>query len=70
MPLRPYPGRPVRRRPRNHFRDLVGALIFGMLSNGLILMNVSEGWQLTIRGLVIVDAVALDRYRNKGGART
>ena len=49
---------------------LVGALIIAVLSNGLILIDVSEGWQLTIRGLVIVDAVALDRYRNKGGART
>ena len=49
---------------------LVGALIIAVLSNGLILMNVSEIWQLIIKGLVIIGAVALDRYRNQGGART
>jgi ribose transport system permease protein len=52
------------------FGTLVGALIIAVLSNGLILMNVSEVWQLIIKGLVIVGAVALDRYRNKGSART
>src|SRR3954451_18824020 len=52
------------------FSTLVGALIIAVLSNGLILMNVSEVWQLIIKGLVIVGAVALDRYRNKGIART
>ena len=45
-------------------------LIIAVLSNGLILMNVSDVWQLIIKGLVIVGAVALDRYRNKGSART
>src|SRR5690349_6546645 len=49
---------------------LVGALIIAVLSNGLILMNVTEIWQLIIKGLVIIGAVALDRYRNQGGART
>jgi len=49
---------------------LVGALIIAVLSNGLILMNVTEVWQLIIKGLVIIGAVALDRYRNQGGART
>jgi ribose transport system permease protein len=49
---------------------LVGALIIAVLSNGLILMNVSEIWQLIIKGLVIIVAVTLDRYRNKGSART
>ncbi|HET6469417.1 MAG TPA: ribose ABC transporter permease [Geminicoccaceae bacterium] len=49
---------------------LVGALIIAVLSNGLILMNVSEIWQFIIKGLVIIGAVALDRYRLKGSART
>jgi len=33
------------------FGTLVGALIIAVLSNGLILMNVSEVWQLIIKGL-------------------
>lgn len=49
---------------------LVGALIIAVLSNGLILMNVSEIWQFIVKGLVIIGAVALDRYRLKGSART
>jgi ribose transport system permease protein len=48
---------------------LIGALIIAVLSNGLILMNVSEVWQFIIKGLVIIGAVTLDRYRHKG-ART
>ena len=49
---------------------LVGALIIAVLSNGLILTGVSDIWQFIIKGLVIIAAVALDRYRLQGGART
>jgi len=49
---------------------LVGALIIAVLTNGLILTGVSDIWQFIIKGLVIVGAVALDRYRLKGSART
>ena len=49
---------------------LVGALIIAVLSNGLILIGVSDIWQYIVKGLVIIAAVALDRYRQKGGART
>ncbi|MFC6487453.1 ABC transporter permease subunit [Nitratireductor sp. GCM10026969] len=49
---------------------LVGALIIAILSNGLILTGVSDIWQFIIKGLVIIAAVALDRYRLQGGART
>ncbi|TCT34748.1 ribose transport system permease protein [Martelella mediterranea] len=42
---------------------LVGALIIAVLSNGLILVGVSDIWQYIIKGLVIIGAVALDRYR-------
>ncbi|WP_249115810.1 ribose ABC transporter permease [Azoarcus sp. L1K30] len=48
---------------------LVGALIIAVLSNGLILVGVSDIWQYIIKGLVIIGAVALDRYR-QSGART
>jgi len=49
---------------------LIGALIIAVLSNGLILIGVSDVWQFIIKGLVIIGAVALDRYRLKGSART
>ncbi|GEP01619.1 ABC transporter permease [Methylobacterium haplocladii] len=48
---------------------LIGALIIAVLSNGLILLGVSDIWQFIIKGLVIVGAVALDRFRQPG-ART
>ncbi|MFT4148884.1 MAG: ABC transporter permease [Paracoccaceae bacterium] len=49
---------------------LIGALIIAVLSNGLILIGISDIWQYIIKGLVIIVAVTLDRYRLKGGART
>jgi ribose transport system permease protein len=49
---------------------LIGALIIAILTNGLILVGVSDIWQFIIKGLVIIGAVALDRYRLQGSART
>lgn len=49
---------------------LVGALIIAVLSNGLILTGVSDIWQYIIKGLVIIGAVALDRYRLVKAARS
>ncbi|NPT53784.1 ABC transporter permease subunit [Paraburkholderia elongata] len=49
---------------------LIGALIIAVLSNGLVLLGVSDIWQYIIKGLVIIGAVALDRYRQRGSART
>ncbi|MEP7457496.1 ribose ABC transporter permease [Phyllobacterium sp. SB3] len=49
---------------------LIGALIIAVLSNGLILTGVSDVWQFIIKGLVIIGAVALDRYRLKSSSRT
>jgi ribose transport system permease protein len=49
---------------------LIGALIIAALTNGLVLLGVSDIWQFIIKGLVIIGAVALDRLRLKGGART
>lgn len=45
---------------------LVGALILGVLSNGLVLMNVPFFYQQVIKGLVIVFAIALDSLRRFG----
>lgn len=38
---------------------LVGSLMMGMLSNGLILMGLSVSWQMMIKGLIILIAVAV-----------
>ncbi|MFJ2987409.1 ribose ABC transporter permease [Collimonas sp. NPDC087041] len=48
---------------------LIGALIIAVLTNGLVLLGVSDIWQYIIKGIVIIGAVALDRYR-QSGART
>ncbi|RNL82554.1 ABC transporter permease [Halostreptopolyspora alba] len=45
-------------------RTLIGAMIIGVLSNGLLLMNVPFFYQLIIKGAVIVLAVAIDSLKN------
>jgi ribose transport system permease protein len=49
---------------------LIGALIIAVLTNGLILLGVTDVWQYIAKGAVIIGAVALDRYRLRGSART
>lgn len=48
------------------FGAIVGALIIGVLSNGLIIMNVGEYYQMVIKGLALALAVAFDSIKNKG----
>jgi ribose transport system permease protein len=49
---------------------LIGALIIAVMSNGLILTGVPDIWQYIVKGLVIIGAVLLDRFRQSGGVRT
>lgn len=42
-----------------------GALIIGILNNGLVLLNVSPFWQQVVKGLVILLAVVIDRSGSK-----
>ena len=44
---------------------LIGALIIAVLSNGLILLGVSDIWQYIIKGGVIILAVAVDKLRTR-----
>lgn len=44
------------------FGVLIGCLIIGVLSNGLIIMNVGEYYQMVVKGLVLVLAVGLDKF--------
>lgn len=41
---------------------ILGVLIIGVLRNGLVLLGISPFWQTTIIGLVIIIAVAIDKW--------
>ena len=45
---------------------IIGGLIIGVLNNGLNLLNVNSFWQYVVKGVVILLAVFLDYFRNKG----
>jgi len=42
---------------------VIGALIIGVLNNGLVLLNVSPFWQQVVKGSVILLAVIIDRMQ-------
>ena len=48
---------------------IVGALVIGSLSDGLIMMGVSSFWQTVIKGLVIIMAVVIDQAQSRLQAR-
>ena len=39
---------------------LIGCFVIGILNNGMSMMGISADWQQTVKGLVILGAVALD----------
>jgi inositol transport system permease protein len=41
---------------------IIGALLIGVLTNGLVIMHVSSYWQQVVIGLIIVAAVAFDSF--------
>jgi len=49
--------------------SLIGACVIGVLADGLVMMGVSEFWQMVIKGLVIVGAVTVDQMQMKVQAR-
>ncbi|MCZ2156088.1 MAG: ABC transporter permease, partial [Bryobacterales bacterium] len=44
---------------------VLGVLIIGVLRNGLVLLGISPFWQTTIIGIVIIVAVAIDKWTEK-----
>ena len=48
---------------------LIGALIIGILNNGLNLMGVNSDWQYIIKGGVILGAVYVDFIRSQKKAK-
>lgn len=45
---------------------LIGALIIGVMNNGLDLMGIESYYQQVLKGMLIVGAVMLDQRRNQG----
>src|SRR5215207_6648330 len=44
---------------------IIGALIIGVLNNGIDLLNVSAYWQTIVKGSIIVIAVIIDERKNR-----
>ncbi|PYF84133.1 erythritol ABC transporter membrane protein [Marinomonas alcarazii] len=44
---------------------LIGAFVIGILADGLVMMGVSEFWQMVIKGIVIIVAVVIDQMQSK-----
>jgi erythritol transport system permease protein len=49
--------------------SLIGAFVIGVLSDGLVMIGVSEFWQIVIKGVVIVLAVTVDQMQTRLQAR-
>jgi erythritol transport system permease protein len=49
--------------------SLIGACVIGVLSDGLVMLGVSEFWQMVIKGTVIIFAVAVDQLQSRLQAR-
>jgi erythritol transport system permease protein len=45
--------------------SLIGALVIGVLADGLVMLGVSEFWQIVIKGVVIVLAVVVDQLQSR-----
>jgi ribose transport system permease protein len=50
----------------NVWGTVIGAVIIGVLNNGLVLLNVSPFWQQVVKGGVILLAVVIDKLGRKG----
>jgi putative multiple sugar transport system permease protein len=48
---------------------IVGGLFMGVLNNGMSILGVSIDWQQTIKGMVLLAAVAFDLYSKKRSSR-
>jgi erythritol transport system permease protein len=48
---------------------IVGAFVIGGLGDGMVMMGVSEFWQMVIKGVVIITAVILDQMQRKMSRR-
>ncbi|MCW4456633.1 multiple monosaccharide ABC transporter permease [Microbacterium sp. MPKO10] len=49
---------------------VIGALVMGVLNMGLSILSVDAAWQMAIKGLVLLLAVAFDIFNKKRGSRS
>ena len=49
---------------------IIGAFVIGVLSDGLVMLGVSEFWQNVIKGFVIIAAVVFDQMQQSMNARS
>ena len=49
----------------NVWGTLLGVLILGTLTNGLVILNVSSFWQEVVQGIVLLGAVGIDQLRQR-----
>jgi erythritol transport system permease protein len=48
---------------------IIGAFVIGVLNDGMVMMGVSEFWQMVIKGLVIIVAVIVDQFQRNMEAK-
>jgi ribose/xylose/arabinose/galactoside ABC-type transport system permease subunit len=44
---------------------MIGALVIGVINNGLNLLNVHSYWQMVAKGIIIVIAVIIDQFKSR-----
>lgn len=47
------------------FGTITGALVIGVINNGMDLLNINVYWQQIVKGIIIVLAVFIDKMKNK-----
>lgn len=45
--------------------SVIGAMIIGVLSNGMNLMGFNSAWQYVVKGAVLLIAVLIDYFKKK-----
>jgi ribose transport system permease protein len=56
-------GTPITGGEGKIWGTVIGALIYTLLDNGFVLMNVSAFWQLVVIGFLVMIAVYVDNYQ-------
>ena len=58
-------GTPISGGEGKVWGTVIGALIYTLLSNGFVLMNIASFWQLVVIGCLIIVAVYVDEYQRR-----